>query len=376
MHSRIEICSVALLLCATVASAQKSVPRLLQTNSVNPNVSFEYWSSGDDKISEWVLPLIVRYAASDRLNFTLINQPTMAKLQRPTENYNLSGLTDTRVGASYLFGGETLLATAGINFPTGQTELDAEELSVAQVIPLHALGLRTTYFGGGLDISAGLSAAFSMDDWVVGAGVGYVHKGTFNPVAGSGDYDPGEELSLTAGIDRSFGEESKFLADVTYSLYTADTFEGTDYFKSAPRLLVEARYYFPWQSLDLALIVRDRIKGKNEVLQVDPNTELLKLHEEAANSHGNELDIIAQGSYPISEATSLDGLLQAKIYSTNELDASGATIFGVGGGWRRKLSSNVQLDLGAKFSFGSLKEPGESSSITGFELRGGIIYQF
>jgi len=365
-----------LVLLATTAVAQQSAPRLLQANSGEVGASFEYWSSGDDKVSEWVLPLIVRYSASDYLNFTLINQPTMAKLSRPAGDFSLNGLTDTRLGASYLFAGETMLATAGVNLPTGKTELDAEGLAVAQVIPLHALGLRTTYFGGGLDLSAGLSAAFSMNDWVFGVGAGFVRTGTFKPVQNSDDYNPGDEISLTAGLDRSFGEESKLLADFTYTLYTTDTFQGADYFKSAPRLLFEARYYFPWRNFDMAVMVRDRVKGKNETLQVDPATDIAKLREEAANSHGNELDIIAQGGYALSEKTSVEGLLQVKIYSANELEANGATIFGIGGGWRRQLTSILHLDLGAKFSFGSLKAQGESAGITGFELHGGIIYQF
>lgn len=376
MYRRSKVCGVVLLALAGIAAAQTAVPRLLRQNAGHFGVSFEYWSSGDDKISEWVLPLMIRYAASDRLNITLINQPTVAKLQRPAKDYSLSGLTDTRLGLSYLFGGEQFLATAGLNLPTGQTALNAEELSVAQVIPLHALGLRTTYFGGGLDLSAGLSAALPFGDWVLAAGVGVVYKGNFKPVAGSGEYAPGEELSLTVGMDRSFGEESKFLADATYTLYTTDTFEKTDYFKAGPRLLLEARYYLPWQSLKMCVIVRDRIKGKNQVLQEDPKTSLFKLREEAANSHGNELDLIAQGTYSMSERTNIDALLQAKTYSTNELDANGATIFGIGGGWRRELSSHLRLDAGATFYFGSLKDQGKSNSITGLELRGGLIYQF
>lgn len=376
MQSRLLFYIFVLLALATAAVAQQSAPRLLLANGGEVGVSFEYWSSGDDKISEWVLPLIVRYSASDYLNFTLINQPTMATLDRPSGNFSLNGLTDTRLGASYLFAGETMLATAGVNLPTGKTELDAEALAVAQVIPLHALGLRTTYFGGGLDLSAGLSAAFSLNDWVFGAGAGFVRTGSFKPVRGSDDYNPGDELSLTIGLDRSLGEDSKFLADFTYTLYTTDTFQGVDYFKSGPRLLFDARYYFPLQDFDMALIVRDRIKGKNEILQVDPATELPKLTEEAANTHGNELDIVAQGAYALSQKTKIDGLLQVKIYSANELEANGATIFGIGGGWHRQLSSILQLDLGAKLSFGSLKTQGESTGITGFELHGGIIYQF
>jgi hypothetical protein len=269
-----------------------------------------------------------------------------------------------------------MLATAGVNLPTGQTELDAEGLAVAQVIPLHALGLRTTYFGGGLDLSAGLSAAFTMNDWVFGVGAGFVRTGTFKPVQNSDDYNPGDEISLTAGLDRSFSEDTKLLADFTYTLYTTDTFQGADYFKSGPRLLFEARYYFPFRNFDMAVMVRDRIKGKNKTLQVDSATDIAKLTEEAANSHGNELDVIAQGGYALSERTSVEGLLQVKIYSANELEANGATIFGIGGGWRRQLTPILDLDLGAKFSFGSLKSQGEGTGITGFELHGGIVYQF
>lgn len=375
MQLMIKFC-VLTFLFSTLVLAQEAVPRLTRNSSASLGASFEYWASGEHQISEWVLPVAVHYSVSDRLSITLINQPTIARLKRPAQDFNLSGLTDTRLGASFLFGGEKFLATAGANFPTGKTELDQDQLVVAQVIPLRELGLRTNYFGGGLDLSAGLSAALPFGNWVIGAGVGFLRMGAYTPIAGSGKYDPGEEMTFTLGLDRSFGEETKLLADVTYSLYTADTFEGADYFQSGPRLIIEARGYFPLKALDMSIMVRERLKAANQSLQAQPSSNILKLQQEAANSHGNELEVAVQCAYALSERTGIDGLLQAKIYGTNELGTNGAAIFAAGGGWRRKLSSVLRLELGATFSYGSLKDESGSSAIAGFEFHSGMIYNF
>jgi len=376
MEKRLRISAAILLSLATMVPAQQSAPRLLQSNSGNLGLSLEYWSAGDDKVNEFVVPLVVQYAAGQHLQFTLVNQPTMASLKRTIGNSKLSGLTDTRFGAAYWFADESLLATAGVSLPTGQTALDADELRVAQVIAMHSLGMRTNYFGGGLDVSAGLSAALPAGNWIIGTGFGYVRKGNFEPTADFGDYDPGDELSLTVGFDRGLGETSKLLFDATYTIYTTDVFQEADYFRSGERVLLEGRLYFPFKQFDVALIVRDRIKGKNAILQSDANTNVLKLRQESANSNSNELDLIAEGTRTISENSSLNAALQAKFYSANDAGALGATVFGLGGGWQTRLSSAMRLDLGATFSIGSLKDQGQSTSIYGIDLHGGIIYTF
>jgi len=366
-----------LLVAVSPLWAQGGAPRFLQTSKARIGGSFQSWSSeGADKITEWVLPVLVQYAATRQLHFTLFNQPTLASRELGAARFDLRGLTDTKLGASYIFGEEKFIFNLGLNLPSGRHELEANELPVAQLISIHALGLRTNYFGGGFDVNAGLAAAYPTGDWVFGGGVGLLLKGKFKPLKGSGDYNPGEELNVTVGFDRRLGENAKLMADAIYTLYATDSFQGTDFFKSGQRLVLEARSYFRMRSWDITLVARDRIKAKNQILQPDPASGVLKLREEAQNSHGNELDLLALGSHPISPKTRLNGLLQTKLYGNNQAGTAGALVFSVGAGAEIALSRILSLDLGAKLSTGSMKGQKENVRIRGIELQGGIIYQF
>ncbi|MBN2356968.1 hypothetical protein JXO59_12705, partial [candidate division KSB1 bacterium] len=83
-----------------------------------PTLYFQYWKVEDSKIYQFSLPLTLIYPVNDRLQINLFTSPAHSSIQNGT-SVSLSGLSDTRLNGSYLFSSEKVLATFGINLPSG-----------------------------------------------------------------------------------------------------------------------------------------------------------------------------------------------------------------------------------------------------------------
>ena len=64
------------------------------------------------------------------------------------------------------------------------------------------------------------------DALVVGAGVAYQYRGQFAPRENASEYDPGEELLVTGGLDYKLSPRAAVSADLTYATYGEDDWGG------------------------------------------------------------------------------------------------------------------------------------------------------
>ncbi len=127
------------------------------------------------------------------------------------QNLTLSGISDVRVRATGRLLNDGLVFTAGVNAPTGQTELSVDHLTVLRASAAPALGLSAPPVGGGPAGTVGLVAARKLGAWAVAVGGSYELRGTYQPVAAltagapSGDYQPGNVIRGSIGLDRLVG---------------------------------------------------------------------------------------------------------------------------------------------------------------------------
>ena len=128
------------------------------------------------------------------------------------QNLTLSGISDVRVRATGRLFNDGLVFTAGVNAPTGQTELTADDLTVLRAGAAPALGLGAPPVGGGPAGTVGLVAARKIGGWAVAIGGSYEVRGTYQPVAAltagapSSDYQPGNVIRGSIGLDRLIGK--------------------------------------------------------------------------------------------------------------------------------------------------------------------------
>ena len=123
---------------------------------------FEVWKFGNDGIpqptvdgassvrvtraSQWSIPVSVVVPAGSRLSFDLTTAYASSDVRisgtdpvTQTDGYTLKGISDVRIRATGHIVGDNVLLTAGINLPTGETELNPEELSALRVVGVRQL---------------------------------------------------------------------------------------------------------------------------------------------------------------------------------------------------------------------------------------------
>lgn len=355
---------LALLLCLTATSqtpAQEHHTRLFRDITVGSGLHFQRWSGeGDLSIQELSIPITFILPVSKRLSLDMVTGSGFASLDQATSS-SLSGLTNTKLRASYIIGDEVALVTAGVSAPTGKSELDTEEQAVSNYLSQNALGFRTPNFGQGLDVNVGLATARKVGETVVGLGVGYLLKGEFKPKAGDVDYSPGNELSLTTGVDRKIMDgDGKVTLDLVYTLYGEDEKgEGLEAFQSGNKILVQGLGMFRASGLDWRVRVVERSKGKNTSYAGTLPMEY---------SNGNQFEIGVSALKTQSSALALRGMVDAKLYSANGQDRGKATILSLGPGVRYRLSPGRTIDVNLKYGRGSI----DDATVSGIELSGGI----
>jgi len=354
--------------------AQEGMPYRLQSGIIgNAGCAFDYWKVKKDKVSEFTIPMMMVRPFSSKLTMYALTSPAFSSLNTG-ESYGLSGLSDIKIGGHYLILNDQWLLTFGLNLPSGKSALKTEEYTVATVLTIPAFNFRTPSLGQGMDVQAGLSGARELGGFVLGYGVNYLLKGAYKPFDDVEDtYNPGDELGFSLGAERRvqwLGKDMRLTGDVLYSMYFSDTWLKERVFKSGNRLLIQFMSVFKQGPLDLVLMARDRIKGKNKTGSYEA------FETERKNSNGNQFEMLGIGTWPRGPDTRLKGILEFKLYSDSDYGTGGATLFGLGGGARRKLTPKMDFDGDVRLYFGSLKTSVEKAGVLGIKFYGGIVYHF
>lgn len=150
----------------------------------------------------WTVDLQSAWSSS-RLTYTAANGAERSA--------QLSGPTDVRLRATGRLFNDGLVLTAGLNAPTGKTELGTDELTVLRASAAPALGLGAPPVGAGPSGTMGMVVAREIGGWAMALGASYELRGTYQPVAAitagapSTDFRPGNVVRGTLGLDRLLG---------------------------------------------------------------------------------------------------------------------------------------------------------------------------
>lgn len=352
-----------LFFLATLSFAQSRTSHLIKRAAFETGVVFQRWSSGSAQtLDEIVVPLLVHYSFSERFSVSVLNTPTRANLRNGNVSSRLTAFTDTRISTAWILGEERALLNFGVSAPSGRTALKPAEILVAQQITSHALAMATSYFGGGVELSANLAAATEMGAWVLGGSVGGIYKGRFTPTAGAAKYLPGPEISVTLGFDRPLGEQHRLFGDVGYTWYAADKLAGVKIFQADGKINFSLGAVLASEKWRAALLAENRLKRQSP----------FALTNNFAISYGNEFNFAAEVARAINPESAWLAAMNLRLHSKNNIGANEATVFNLGPGWRGKLLPALQIETAVHFAIGKLN----GNRILGGEGSVGLIYQF
>ncbi|HET9004855.1 MAG TPA: hypothetical protein VFN39_12705 [Gemmatimonadaceae bacterium] len=221
---------------------------VIATRAAGEMVSYTLKSNGSEKtISQLVTPIAVVVPIGERFSFDIATAWARSKVEvkgDPAAPSTISGLTDTQLRGSYVFGEDAVVLTAGVSLPTGQSTANAKQFVAAQSISNDFLLFPIGTMGAGLGATGGIALARPIGAWNVGLGGSYRHSADFAPFeyndGQKAHYQPGNELRARIGVDRSFGASSAMLG-ATYSSFGDDKAAGAT-FNTGNRVVFQGAY--------------------------------------------------------------------------------------------------------------------------------------
>ena len=353
--------------CLSIAAAVPEGLRADETSSgffrdviLGSGVHVQYWNGeGDLRVREFSVPVTFVLPMSRRLSLDLVTGSGFATLDRGTSD-DLYRLTDTKVRASYILGDDAALLTAGLSTPTGKTTLDSLEQEVSNYLAQDALGFTTPALGQGMEANLGLATARQIGETVFGLGVGYLWKGAYTPRLGESDYTPGDELSLTVGLDRHLMDgDGKLTLDLVYTLYGRDEQEEEAVLQSGSKILVEAQALWRLAGLNWRLHLTERYTTESTSYETG---------EAETFANGNEFEAGLAAMARRSERLALGLAAGLRLYGDNDFDQGEAFVIGAGPEIRYRVGPGTFVDLSARYLRGEI----DASGVSGIDVGGGI----
>lgn len=288
------------------------------------------------------------------------------------QNLTLSGVSDVRVRATGRLLNDGLVFTAGINAPTGQTELSTDNLTVLRASAAPALGLSAPPVGGGPAGTVGLVAARKVGAWAVAVGGSYEMRGTYQPVAAltagapSGDYQPGNVIRGSIGLDRLVGKHRLSISSAA-DLY--DTDELRDPTSSSAKPLATVRLG-PIVTTDIQLqLAAPRV---NELVLWTAHRFRSQFERDGAKVNGSSANYIDGGlrtSIPLRPSLDLLVTADGRYHSGLSINQGLATSGVISGGGTLGLiarTGNLSLQPYLRAQAGSLSVRDSAAPSTSF----------
>lgn len=322
----------------------------------------------DDPITELTLPVQINWPVNSNLNVQLNHSPASSRFGA----YQINGLSDTYLKVNYLFLNGKGLFGVGLGLPTGITELEADEFTLSQILSNQAFRFQLPVYGQGFTANAGLAYAYEINKKaVIGLGAHFIFRNKYKPVENSvSDFDPGDQIGATLGVDFQINETTKFLLDGLYTYYLPDKVRDREVFAAGAKISVSVGFLKKMEMMTISGNASLRQKGKNEFWT---GTEL---EPESKNSNGPQLDFDGTFRYAMNEQLGLLGLAVLRAYGENEYKSGDAAIFGLGGGIDYLVSPQMQVDVGIKGLFGRLGGGSAAIGVNGFEFALGFAFGF
>lgn len=344
---------IVLIFAAGAAGAQPApffVTDQREPAQVSVSTVYQRYVDDGSVLEEASVPLVVTVPLGSRLGFSLA---AVGAAAGGDDAENLGGFADVQTGLSLRqpFGQGSIVANVGFNVPSGRGELSADEFATSVLLSQEFYDFRLPTFGQGFGASPGITLAYPVSDrLVLGAGVAYQYKAAFTPVTTmDAEFDPGDELLLTGGLDVRLAETSAASADVTYSTYGRDELGGNTYFESGDRLTATVQYLQNIGFDELRIVARYSSKGKGRLPAAGGG--LITEAERTVPSRGRFRVFYRKRTTP---TTSIGLLAQARIYN-DTVAFSRKQLFDAGVQPEMRVTEAATLFTRFAYTFGSFQ---------------------
>ncbi len=305
--------------------------------------------TASDKIGQFTVPLNAFVPLGDNLEARLFVAEASNSLTAADATYSLSGLSDIRLQLNRALAEDHVLVSLGANLPTGKKSLNlGEERLVAEYLAYDFLTfpLRRLGEGFGLNATAGVAGASGATRY--GLAATFQMNGAYEAFEGMGDYNPGDMISLNAGIDTR-NDRLSFITDMTFATYTVDKLADRKVFRQSRIFDIHAGAAYRQETMTLSGDARYFVRGRNTTY----DTTAAESIRDQLKIYGNELFLSLGAAWTSPSKNWHAGpLLEWRIIGANEYDFGSSHTIAAGFEYGHKLGGTANIGLGVKYFIG------------------------
>ncbi len=359
---------ILLMLCllAAGASAQTDQYVISRQGTVTLFPVYQTWSAKDAGVSfsQSSATLSAYMPIGRSMSFSLRSGGAGSGGDVPA----LGGLSDLQAGWTYYWESVNTIFTFGVNAPTGKRELTHDQFLTSVLFSNSLFDLQVPVLGQGLNLNPGAAWVFPLREYLVlGVAAGYQYRGPYKPREGLDEYDPGDEITVSTGIDYRATETISLSMDFVFTAYSADKFAGSTVYASGNSYWVNLQYKQYFREDELNAFIGYRTKSKGQTAGAGG------LVDEKERLEPGRLDISLQYRQAFSQRFALAYILDGRIFESTPSVYAGAKVVGVGVAPTMTFASGFFIPARVKVQFGSLKG---GETITGVEAGLGVGFTF
>lgn len=338
-------------------------------------IAFDYrtWSvreeDAESSIDQFAIPVYVRSRLQANLDFSYLFTAASSSLDFDNGGDDLSGITDGKLGVTYLLPGRRFSLGLGLRVPTGESELDPGEEAVATLLNDRILGFRVKRYGEGLDVEVrgGYATTLGPRTAVAGA-LSYLVKGDFpilDPLSGGeSTYEPGNEISFVGQLRTRAGTRD-LSGRLRIAAYNRDQRDGEDEIKEATEVELDLGVVEEHLAGIAVLDASFLLKGNTEILSA---TGLSPVRDVGGN-----ILRVGGGFYGKLDARNeLGGRADLSVFGEGEQGTGDGLVFAIGPRYRRALGGGLAAGLGYTFAVGHAEDG--TIDLTGHDLTATLGY--
>lgn len=368
------------MVLSTVLSVSASAATVLRLPP-----SYRSWtlSPGDSdtdlRISQISIPFTASIPLGGAADLVLSGSSAFATADADTgSTESLNGAGDLKAQVFVRFLRDRVLLQAGVNAPTGKKELSPEEFAVSSLLSHPLLGFRLKRYGEGLDLNGGAALAVPLAGGIdFGLGGGFTSHGKYTLLEDGDDYTPGEEISLSAGLDfHGSGSEGRpgpsLRLDGSFRAFGADAYTGQDIFEQGNQTELSAEASLGSSGPRALLSVRGVLQDDNQSFTTTGETVAT-----IRSQSGTALYVLGGFDLPVagSMRLGLDG--EWTRFDGSDVPGYEGNAFGGGPVLRAALGESGSLSLGGRYLIGTIpaEDDGADIDLTGFHVTAALQWR-
>ena len=345
--------------------------------SFGTGLTYYHWKldggiNGSTTFSQLVMPVNGFVPVKDNLEILFYGVGSVNDLQTTGQKTGLTGAGDFRLQANQSLSDDHLILSFGLNIPSGKHKLDYNtDTTMLQILSRNYLQFSMRRFGQGFGGNFLIGGAAMLGEFRGGIGVLFEYTGEYHPYRGLGKYDPGNFVSLTAGLDRKVNRSALY-GDVTVTLYTSDRFEERKTFRQSPESLfrIGGRYQTGMYSGDVRFSYLWR--GRNTQYDSD------EVIEQQFQLFGNEFLAQLNLTRHFSDGWAVTPTSEIKIIDSNEgigtNELGSCHYVGIGAAVAKTFNNGPTLSAGTKYFVGSANSG--AIALDGVQIFTGVTASF